>query len=188
MRRVALQLAWLALLAAAPRSARATDAAAGVASLAGTRPPEWQPELWMNSAPLSLADLRGKVLLVRWWTAECPYCSASAPALRTLDQDYRDRGLVVVGMYHHKDGGRFDPEVYRRTAKEYGFAFPLAFDPEWRTLKSWMRGEDTGWTSVSFLIDRQGVVRYVHPGGEYVAGDPSERRIRRLVEQLLDEE
>ncbi len=157
------------------------------ASLEGTRPPEWQPELWMNSPPLHLADLRGKVVLVRWWTAGCPFCSATAPALRKFDKDYGPKGLVVVGMYHHKDDGPFDPSVYRETAKRYGFTFPLAFDPGWRTLKSWMRGVDTGWTSVTFVLDKKGVVRHVHPGGQYVDGDAAHAKLVAVIEQLLAE-
>src|SRR5439155_18541981 len=132
-----------------------------------------------------LAELRGNLVLVRWWTAGCPYCATTAPALRDLHRTYGPRGLVVIGMYHHKESGPFDPAVYEKTAKTYGFTFPLAFDPDWRTLKSWMRGADSGWTSVTFLLDRKGVVRWFHPGGQYKKGDadyaPLTRRIERLV-------
>jgi peroxiredoxin len=159
------------------------DAAA--ASLVGTRPPEWQATLWMNTPPMRLGDLRGKVVLVRWWTAGCPFCAASAPALRKLDKSYRARGVVVVGMYHHKDEGAFDPAVYRATAKKYGFDFPLAVDPDWRTLKSWLRGANTGFTSVTFLLDRSGVVRYVHPGGDILEGDPGYERIHQMIGELI---
>ena len=158
---------------------------AAAASLVGTRPPEWQATLWMNAPPMRLADLRGKVVLVRWWTAGCPFCAASAPALRKLDKSYRARGVVVVGMYHHKEEGAFDPAVYRATAKKYGFDFPLAVDPDWRTLKSWLRGVNTGFTSVTFLLDRSGVVRYVHPGGDILEGDPGYQRIHKMIGELI---
>jgi peroxiredoxin len=170
--------------AASPDAVPRGDAAAA-AKLVGTTPPEWQPTLWLNSPPLRLADLRGKVVLVRWWTAGCPFCSASAPALRELDHDYRDRGLVVVGMYHHKEEGPFDPAVYQKTAKDYGFAFPLAFDPDWRTLKSWTGDVDTGFTSLSFVIGKNGIVEYVHPGGQYVKGDTAYSELRAAVEKAL---
>ncbi|HWL89018.1 MAG TPA: TlpA disulfide reductase family protein [Polyangiaceae bacterium] len=175
--------------AASPEPAHESPvpAASSADSLNGTTPPEWQPELWMNSPPLHLSDLRGKVVLVRWWTAGCPFCSASAPALRKFDRDYGSKGLVVVGMYHHKDEGPFDPSVYRDTAKRYGFTFPLAFDPEWRTLKSWMHGVDTGWTSVTFVLDKKGVVRHVHPGGQYIEGDKAHAKLITVIEQLLAE-
>ncbi len=172
------------LLLAACTSSRAP---ATVDDLTGTTPPEWHAERWMNSPPLSLSSLRGKVVLVRWWTAGCPFCSASAPALRELDQTFSQRGLVVVGLYHHKDPEPFDPAVYEETGKRYGFTFPLAVDPEWQTLKSWLRGVDTGFTSVTFVLDRRGVIRHVHPGGQYVAGDASYTKLRQVVETLLAE-
>ncbi|HEU4538615.1 MAG TPA: redoxin domain-containing protein [Polyangiaceae bacterium] len=184
-----------------PASARPAEsatasppAAAGLAaaeqkavSLHGTTPPDWQPERWLNSAPLRLADLRGKVVLVRWWTAGCPFCAASAPALRAFDREYGPKGLAVVGMYHHKGEEPFDPAVYQDTAKRYGFTFPLAVDPEWRTLKRWLNGVDTGWTSVTFVLDKRGVVRHVHPGGQYVEGDAAHAQLKAAVERLLAE-
>jgi len=157
------------------------------ASLVGTTPPEWQVERWLNSPPLTLASLRGQVLLVRWWTAGCPYCSTSAPALRALQRDFGPKGLVVVGMYHHKEDGPYDPNVTVKTAKAYGFTFPIAFDPEWRTFHSWMRDVDTGWTSVTFLLDRKGVVRWFHPGGSYEPGDAAYAELRKTVTTLLSE-
>jgi len=162
------------------------------AALVGTRPPEWQLERWLSSPPLTLQGLRGNVVLVRWWTAGCPYCSASSPALRAFDRTYGARGLRVIGVYHHKDDGPFDPHVYEETAQKYQFTFPVAFDPEWRTLRSWLRDAsgkpvDTGWTSVTFVLDKHGVVRHVHPGGEYVEGETSHAQLRAVIEKLLAE-
>ena len=156
-------------------------------ALVGTTPPEWRVERWLNSPPLTLAGLRGKVVLVRWWTAGCPYCAASAPALREMHRDFAAGGLVVVGMYHHKDDGPYDPRVTEKTAKDYGFTFPVAFDPEWRTFHAWMGGADSGWTSVTFLLDRKGVVRWFHPGGSYAPGDAAYTDLRRTVTALLAE-
>lgn len=168
------------------------QAAKATASLIGTMPPEWHAERWMSSPPLTLASLRGSVVLVRWWTAGCPYCSATAPALRTFHQDYGPRGLKVIGMYHHKEDTPFEPSVYEETAKKYGFTFPVAFDPEWQTLESWMRDAhgnavSTGYTSVTFVIDKKGVVRHVHPGGQYVQGDAAYAELRAVIERLLAE-
>jgi peroxiredoxin len=174
--------------AAGPPAAEALKAAErSAAALEGTTPPEWQPDRWLNSAPMRLADLRGKVVLVRWWTAGCPFCSASAPALRAFDREYGPKGLAVIGLYHHKGGDPFDPAVYQDTAKRYGFTFPLAVDPEWRTLKSWLNGVDTGWTSVTFVLDKKGVVRHVHPGGQYVEGDVAHAQLKAAVERLMAE-
>ncbi|MEO8705207.1 MAG: TlpA disulfide reductase family protein, partial [Kofleriaceae bacterium] len=160
----------LGLLVASSTTAAWADKAANARSLIGITPPAWHAERWLNSPPLELAKLRGKVVMVRWWTAECPYCSASAPSLRAFDQTYGPKGLRVIGMYHHKESTPFDPKVYEATAKRYKFTFPIAFDPEWRTLESWKRDAkgqpvDTGATSVTFLLDKKGVIRHVHPGG-----------------------
>jgi peroxiredoxin len=176
-----------ATVVATPAFSVSPEGESAAASLVGTTPPEWQAERWMNSSPLRLTDLRGKVVLVRWWTADCPFCSASAPALRRFDHDYAARGLVVVGMYHHKGGDPFDPHVYEDTSKKYGFTFPVAFDPSWSTLKSWLHGVDTGFTSVTFVLDKRGVVRHVHPGGQYVEGDSGYTKLRASIEALLAE-
>jgi peroxiredoxin len=184
----------LPFAAAAPAKANDRDgeSAKAVAALIGTTPPEWHAERWMNSPPLHLANLRGSVVLVRWWTAGCPYCSTTAPALRTLDETYGTRGLHVIGLYHHKEDTPFEPSVYEETARTYKFTFPVAFDPEWHTLESWLRDSkgqavSTGWTSVTFLLDKKGVVRHVHPGGQYVQGDPAYAELTKLIERLLAE-
>src|SRR5204862_5970998 len=106
--------------------------------------------------------------------------------------DYAARGLAVIGMYHHKEDTPFDPKAYEEIARKYEFTFPIAFDPQWHTLLSWMRDRDghpvdTGWTSVTFVLDKHGKVRHVHPGGEYVAGDPAHAKLRAVIEQLLAE-
>lgn len=168
------------------------DAKAAIAALIGTTPPEWHAERWMNSAPLELAKLRGNVVLVRWWTAGCPFCSTSAPALRGFDKTYAARGLRVIGLYHHKEATPFDPKVFEETAKKYEFTFPVAVDPEWRTLESWLRDASgtslsTGWTSMTFVLDKRGVIRHVHPGGSYVEGEPAYDELRAAIERLLAE-
>ncbi len=165
---------------------------AAAATLVGATAPEWRAERWLNSPPLSLASLRGSVVLVRWWTAGCPFCSATAPSLRAFDRTYRDRGLKVIGMYHHKENTPFDPKVYEDTARKYEFAFPIAFDPEWHTLESWLhdaQGKEvsTGWTSITFVLDKKGVIRHVHPGGKYVEGEPAYDELRGVIERLLTE-
>jgi peroxiredoxin len=167
-------------------------APAAVAALIGTTPPEWNVERWIGSTPRTLASLRGSVVMVRWWTAGCPFCSASAPALRHFDRTYAARGLKVIGIYHHKEATPFDPAVYEETARKYGFTFPVAFDPDWRTFESWMRDRagkplNTGWTSVTFLLDKHGVIRHVHAGGQYQEGDAAYAEMQSAIERLLAE-
>lgn len=157
--------------------------------LLGQRPPEWQLENWLNSKPLKLEDLRGKVVLVRWWTApQCPYCRATAPALNEFDKALADRGLQVIGVYHHKSGEPLVPDDVKKYADQYGFHFPVAIDPDWKTLEQWWLDKGAGdWTSVSFLLDREGRIRHIHPGGQYVKGDPDHGVMKRKIDELLSE-
>ena len=156
--------------------------------LIGTRPPEWTATTWLNAphVPLRLADLRGKVVLVRWFMSPaCPYCSATAPALVELDARYRERGLVVVGMYHHKGKAPLDVEAVRGYVAHYGFRFPVAIDEGWADLRAWWLTRDRDFTSASYLVDRDGVIRYVHPGGTYAPGDADFRALEGRIEELL---
>jgi peroxiredoxin len=157
--------------------------------LLGTRPPAWEASDWIGSPPLALDGLRGKVVLVRWFmSTDCPYCTASAPALRQLNDDYRDRGLVVIGMYHHKQPEPLDLEKVKGWAHDFKFQFPVAVDRDWRTLKRWwLNDAPRNFTSVSFLIDRRGTIRHIHPGGAMALGTADFGAMRATVEELLRE-
>jgi thiol-disulfide isomerase/thioredoxin len=127
------------------------------------------------------------VILVRWWTGpECPYCKASAPTLNGLYEKYQAQGLEVIGFYHHKSTTPLDPNEVEKLAKEFGFHFPIAIDDDWGTLKRWwLKDHDRAFTSVSFLIDKKGIIRYIHPGGEYSKKDSTE--LEGKIKKLLNE-
>jgi thiol-disulfide isomerase/thioredoxin len=167
----------------------------------GVAAPPFQFDAWLNSEPLSLEDLAGRVVLVRWWTDTCPFCASSAPALRALHDEYAGSGLTVIGVFHPK-AGRDDPldvPRVRRAVDARDFQFPVAIDWEWRTrtLKDWwLTGPDRPATSVTFILDKSGVIQFVHPGMEYHDGDGSELhamcandmgRIRAAIERLIAE-
>jgi len=161
----------------------------GADKLIGAPAPEWQVANWLNSAPLHLRDLRGKVVLIRWWTApDCPYCQATAPALNEFYKKYHSRGLEVVGFYHHKSNEPLDVDAVKEFARSFGFQFPVAIDPDWKTLhRWWLDGHARPFTSVSFLIDRDGIIRHIHPGGQYVKGDKNFAEMKEKIEELLAE-
>lgn len=180
-------------------SLRSMDRDAG-ADRIGVPAPPFRFDAWLNSGPLSLADLRGRVVLVRWWTDTCPFCASSAPALRTLHEEYGPQGLTLIGVFHPK-ARREDPldlPRVRRVVDQRDFEFPIAVDWNWPagTLKDWwLTGPDRPATSVTFLVDRQGVIRFVHPGMEYHdESGPSGhamcvddmRAIRAEIERLLE--
>jgi peroxiredoxin len=156
-------------------------------SLLGKPSPDWANEKWVQGGPLRLADLRGKVVLLRFFMdADCPYCRGTAPALNELDREFGPRGLVVVGMYTPKPRPR--PATLaevRGYVETYGFRFPVAVDDDWATLrKLWLdRVPDAAFTSASLLIDRQGVVRHVQEGGLY-AKDAASAKGRRDYESM----
>jgi peroxiredoxin len=181
-------------------SLRKMDRSAGSDRI-GVAAPPFRFDDWLNSAPLSLEDLRGQVVLVRWWTDTCPYCASSAPALRVLHEQYAAKGLTVIGVFHPK-AGRDDPlDVARveRAVQSRQFLFPVAIDWEWRTrtLKDWwLTGPKRPATSVTFLLDKSGVIRLVHPGMEYHDDDGAGEHamcvddmanIRAAIERLIAE-
>lgn len=163
----------------------------------GTKAPEWSLDRWVNSKPLSVQDLKGKVVLVRWWLETCPYCRATAPSLNEFHEKYAKKGLVIIGMYHPKPyGRRVSREEVTRYSEVKDFKFPIAIDEEWATLKRyWFDQGGEAFTSVSFIIDREGLIRYIHPGGSYNAeglphNDPQWRHdyhdVKAMLELLLE--
>lgn len=173
-------------------------ASAAVAGIVGKPCPEWDNGKWVQGGPLRLADLRGKVVLLRFFMeSDCPYCHATAPALNEFDRDLGPRGLVVVGMYTPKPRPRpTSVEAVRQHVEAYGFLFPVAVDDDWATLRRlWLdRVPSAVFTSASLLIDRRGIVRHVHPGGLYAkdAPDPQGRHdyeeMRAAILRLLAED
>lgn len=157
--------------------------------LLGKALPEWQLADWQNSKPLKLRDLEGKIVLIRWWTGQgCSLCAATAPALNEFHQQYKDQGLVVVGVYHNKSDKRLNLTDVRDAASRLKFQFPIAVDHDWKTLNAWwLDGHTRRYTSVSFLIDRQGKVRHVHPGGIFAKGDEGYLALKQKIEELVGE-
>jgi peroxiredoxin len=142
---------------------------------------------WFNSEPLSLEQLRGKVVFVRWFMGpSCPFCSATAATLRKLHETYAAKGLTVIGMYHHKEETPLDPHQVSGWVKHFGYTFPVAIDKDWTTLKRWwLDGHERSFTSVSFLVDKTGIVRRVHLGGTIAPDGDDIKAITADVERLL---
>ncbi|MBI4395121.1 MAG: TlpA family protein disulfide reductase [Candidatus Omnitrophica bacterium] len=157
--------------------------------LIGTQPSEWTVNDWINSEPLELNDLKGKVVLVRFWTGpECPFCRASVPALNEFYEKYHDQGLEVIGLYHHKSPTPSTKTHVQDLVEKYQFKFPVAIDYNWKMLRNWwLDAGDQRWTSVSFLIDKKGIIRHIHPGGQYVKGDQDYAQIESKIIELLGE-
>lgn len=190
---VALAIAPMALSDPAP----ADDPDSG-ADLIGKPAPPWAFTRWVRGPAMTLGDLRGKVVLVRWWTEGCHFCRATLPAIEALHKREKRSDFLVLGVFHPKPEPRevSDREILK-VARELGFSGPIAFDRDWRTLERyWFDGHpERNWTSVSFLIDREGVIRWVHGGGEYhPSDDPRHQRcdlefqdLEKVLGQVLAE-
>lgn len=131
--------------------------------------PEFTKMEWVQSPPLKLSELTGKVVLLRWWTDQCGFCINSAEALNTWHQTYKDSGLIIIGLYHPKPEPIIcNPENVRAFAHDKEFRFAIAIDDLWLNLKKiWLDNKPNEFTSASFLIGKNGKIIYIHPGGEY---------------------
>ena len=153
-----------------------------------TKALEWTVTDWINSSPLTLSELRGKVVLIKWWTGPyCPFCQATAPALKEWYKTYRDSGLVVIGFYHHKTNKPLTIDHVKQLAEEMEIGYPIAIDRDWQNLKKWWldRVENARFTSITFLIDATGVIRYIFPGGKYLKGDENYSELQSEIEKQL---
>jgi len=178
-----------------PRAADAGPShAAALPSLDPRPAPEWGERPWLHTAPLSWSALRGHPVLVRFWTDGCPYCARTAPALSALERRYGPRGLVVIGVYHPKPRRAVTVEEVERYASALSMSFPVTIDADWSLLRRyWLDHVDSEWTSVSFLMDGEGIIRHVHPGGEFHSGGGPEHaacnesfeEMERRIEALL---
>ena len=163
----------------------------------GVAAPAFNLQHWVNSPPIEIGELKGKVVLVRWWTDTCDLCAATAPALRKLQEEYGNHGFQVIGMFHPKPAGDWSISRVQKAAARFNFAFPVALDGDWSTLKRWwLNGAERNYTSVSFIVDKHGVIRYVHPGGEFHESNGEAghavcerdfRKIEKMIAELLAE-
>jgi len=151
-----------------PRLQSGINAAGEGQDRIGVAAPDLKLKDWLNSPPLEINDLKGKVTLIRWWTDTCDLCAATAPALRKLQSEYGSQGFEVIGIFHPKPPGDWSVARMQRAAARFQFSFPVALDGDWSALKRWwLNGAERSATSVSFIVDKRGVIRHVHPGGEF---------------------
>lgn len=175
---VAVALA-AALLAARPDAwgdaAAQTAAAPAPASASASAPSLEGATHWLNSAPLSPQDLRGKVVLVEFWTHECINCLHVLPHTKALYERYKDDGLVVIGVHTPEYDEERDPASVRAAVARLGIAWPVALDNDYRI---WNAYRNQFWPAL-YLIDRDGHVVYRHVGeGGY---DRTEAQVRQLL-------
>ena len=130
---------------------------------------------WINSDPLTLQQLRGKVVLVDFWTYSCINCLRTLPHVKAWYSTYRDRGFVVLGIHTPEFAFEHVPGNVEGAVKRLGIEYPVALDNGYAT---WNAFHNQYWPA-KYLIDRNGHIRFQHFGeGEY---DTTEARIRTLL-------
>jgi cytochrome c biogenesis protein CcdA/thiol-disulfide isomerase/thioredoxin len=160
----------------APRFAE--QAASGPRSklpVLGTAPDFTGTQRWFNSRPLSLAQLRGRVVLIDFWTYTCINCIRTLPYLKAWDARYRKAGLTIVGVHSPEFSFEKDAGNVQRAIASFGIRYPVVQDNDLATWSAW----GNQYWPAEYLIDARGKVRHVHFGeGDY---GQSEAAIRSLL-------
>jgi thiol-disulfide isomerase/thioredoxin len=135
---------------------------------------------WINSPPLKAAGLRGKVVLIDFWTYSCINWLRQAPYVRAWAEKYRDRGLVVIGVHAPEFGFEHDLDNVRRAVRAQDVAYPVVIDNDYAV---WRAFENHYWPALYF-VDAEGRVRHHQFGeGDY---EQSEAAIRQLLAEAGD--
>jgi thiol-disulfide isomerase/thioredoxin len=137
--------------------------------------PELAAGEWINSEPLKLKDLRGRVVLIEFWTFGCINCRNTLPFVKNWDDRYREKGLTVIGVHSPEFDEERKVEHLRREVTSLGIRYPVVTDNDYQT---WNAYKVEAWPTV-FLVDKQGRIRWMHVGeGNY---DETERLIQKLL-------
>jgi len=132
---------------------------------------------WLNSPPLTIQGLRGKVVLVDFWTYSCINCVRTLPHLTRWYEHYKDDGLVIVGVHTPEFAFERDTQNVAHATKQFGITYPVAQDNDYLT---WKNYQNHYWPA-EFLIDTKGRLRHTHFGeGGY---DRTEEDIRALLKE-----
>ena len=155
----------------------ACTAGSAIAGRTGGKAPEFQGIAnWINSDPLTMEELRGKVVLIDFWTYTCVNCIRTLPYLKEWHAKYADKGLVIVGVHSPEFEFEKVTENVVQSMNSFGLEYPVAQDNDFRT---WRAYSNRAWPA-KYLVDKDGVIRYKHFGeGAY---RETERQIRQLLQ------
>ena len=130
---------------------------------------------WFNSKPLGIADLRGKVVLVDFWTYGCVNCVNTLPHVTDLYAKYKDKGLVVIGVHTPEFPFERSASNVQAALKRHGITYPVAQDNE---SKTWNAYSNQYWPA-QYIIDQNGKIVFQHAGeGRY---DEIDRTVAKLL-------
>jgi len=132
---------------------------------------------WFGSVPLSIKSLRGKVVLLDFWTYSCINCQRTLPYLKSWWDKYHEMGLVIIGVHSPEFEFEKNPQNVQKAINDFGLKYPVVQDNNFATWKAY---ENQYWPA-KYFIDKDGFIRYVHFGeGAY---DESEKRIQDLLKE-----
>jgi thiol-disulfide isomerase/thioredoxin len=164
-----------AIPAVAGEMTRVQETPIAVAAAQATAPDFVGLGNWFNSAPLKLADLRGKVVLVNFWTYGCVNCVNTLPHVTRLYAKYRDRGLVVVGIHTPEFPFERSASNVQTALKRHGITYPVAQDNDSQT---WNAYRNRYWPA-QYIVDQNGKIVFQHDGeGQY---EEIDRTVARLL-------
>ena len=167
----------MAQIPAAGAAMKVADKAPGTLPVEGQLPPLNGAVQWLNSPPLDAQALKGKVVLVDFWTYSCINCLRTLPYVKAWAEKYRDQGLVVIGVHAPEFAFERDVGNVTKAMKELGINYPVAIDNDY---KIWRAFNNEYWPA-HYFADAQGRIRYHHFGeGDYAESE-------RVIQQLLRE-
>jgi cytochrome c biogenesis protein CcdA/thiol-disulfide isomerase/thioredoxin len=135
---------------------------------------------WLNSKPLTADELKGKVVVVDFWTYSCINCLRSIPYIRAWAEKYRDHGLVVIGVHAPEFAFERNVDNVKKAVATLGIKYPVAIDNDYRI---WRAFDNQYWPA-HYFIDAQGMIRHHEFGeGDY---DGAERIIQKLLAEAGD--
>jgi len=132
-------------------------------------------EQWINSEPLSVASLKGKIILIKFWTFMCSWCQQDIPGIIALGEKYKDRRLVVVGIHSPESTFERDIEALKKQMEVLKVTFPVLTD---NSRQNWNAYRVENWPAY-YLIDQEGNIVFHTLGPD--AEDKLETEIKKLV-------
>jgi cytochrome c biogenesis protein CcdA/thiol-disulfide isomerase/thioredoxin len=140
-------------------------------------PPLLGATQWLNSPPLTIESLRGKVVLVDFWTYSCINCLRTMPYLKAWNEKYRDQGLVIIGVHAPEFAFEKDQHNVEQAIRDLGITYPVAMDNDYAI---WNAYKNEYWPA-HYLIDAQGKVRHEH------FGEGAYQETEQMIQSLLKE-
>lgn len=142
----------------------------------GQKAPEIKKsDVWINSSPLTLAGLKGKVVVIDFWAFDCPFCAEAMPHVLDLYDKYKKDGLVIIGVHTPRIDYEKDVPKIKESVIKKGIKYPVVVDNKYDIWSDYLCNV---WPS-QFVIDRDGIIQFSHSGvGRY---EDMEKVIQRLL-------